>query len=130
MILTKRASAMCIFAVLFQYHEHQYPIRGHGRNFLAGPLSCARSFTDSSHHFDSRDYKLRPLMVYHSENPRACLRFPFYAFSIYAANSRNATPAYNESHLYLENLSISILHSRYVWSGYGHRKYSPIGFDK
>jgi hypothetical protein len=60
-----------ISAVLFQYHkEHQYPIRGHGRSCRAGPLSCARSFTDSPHHFDSGDYKLRPLMVYRSENTR------------------------------------------------------------
>jgi hypothetical protein len=32
----------------------------------------ARSFTDSPHHFDSRSYKLRPFMVHHSENTRAC----------------------------------------------------------
>jgi hypothetical protein len=37
-------------------------------------------------------------MVYYSENPRA--RFPFYACFIYAAIRRNATPAYNENHLY------------------------------
>jgi hypothetical protein len=61
-----------ISAVLFQYHEeHQYPIRGHGRR-CTGPLSCARSFTDSPNLFDSGDCKVWPLMVYHSENPRAC----------------------------------------------------------
>jgi hypothetical protein len=71
-------SALSHIAVLFQYHEHQYPIRGHGRSCHAGPLSCARSFTDLPHHFDSRDYKLRPLMPYHSENTRACCTFPLY----------------------------------------------------
>jgi hypothetical protein len=30
------------------------------------------------------------------------IRFPFYTFSIYAVVRRNATPAYNESHLYDE----------------------------
>jgi hypothetical protein len=60
-------------AILFQYHEeHQYPIRGHGRTCRAGPLSCARSFTDSPHHFDSGYYKSRPVMVHHSENTCAC----------------------------------------------------------
>jgi hypothetical protein len=89
-----------ISAVLFQCHgDHQYLIRGHGRSCRAVPLSCARSFTDSSRHFDSADHRLRPVMVHHSENQRTC--FPFYAFSVYAAISRNATPAYNESHLYI-----------------------------
>jgi hypothetical protein len=64
----------------------------------AAQAHCAHSFTDLPHHFDSGDYKLRPLMVYRSENSRA---FPFYAFSIHAAIRRNATPAYNESRLYL-----------------------------
>jgi hypothetical protein len=64
-------------AWLFQYHEeHQYPIRGHGRSCRAGPLSCARSFTYSPHHFDSGDYKFRPLMVFHPENALACCTFP------------------------------------------------------
>jgi hypothetical protein len=32
-----------ISVVLFQYHEeHHYPIRGHGRSWRAGPLSCAQ----------------------------------------------------------------------------------------
>jgi hypothetical protein len=30
-----------ISVVLFQYHEHQYPIRGCGRSCRADPLSCA-----------------------------------------------------------------------------------------
>jgi hypothetical protein len=64
-----------------------------------GPLSCARSSTDSPRHFESGDYKLRPLMVYHSENPRAFIRFRLYAFSIYAVIRWNATPAYNDNHL-------------------------------
>jgi hypothetical protein len=46
------------------------------QNYRAGPLSCASSFTDSPHHFDSGDYKLRPVMVYHSENQRACYTIP------------------------------------------------------
>jgi hypothetical protein len=90
-----------ISTALFQYHEeHQYPVRGHDRSCRVGPLSCARSFTDSPHHFDSGDYKFWPLVVYHSENPRACYTSPFYAFSICAAICKNTTPAYNESHLY------------------------------
>jgi hypothetical protein len=88
--------------LLFHYHgEHQYPIRGHGRSCCAGPMSCARSFTDSPNHFDYGDCKSRPLMVNHSENPRAFIRSRFYAFLMYAVISRNATPAYNESHLYI-----------------------------
>jgi hypothetical protein len=92
-----------ISAVLFQYHkEHQYPIRGHGNSCqtVLHPLSCAGSFTDSPHHFDSGDYKLRPLMVYHSKNLRAFIRFPFYAFSIHAGIRRKPNLACNESHLY------------------------------
>jgi hypothetical protein len=68
---------LCISAVSFQYHEeHQYPICSHSRSYRAGPLSCEHSFTDSPHHFDSKDYKLRPLMVHHSENPWTCYMFP------------------------------------------------------
>jgi hypothetical protein len=79
-IICAFVSAFRTSAVLFQYHEeHQYPIRGHGRNCRAGPLSYARSFTNSPHHFHSGDYKLRPLMVYHTKNIRASIRFPFYA---------------------------------------------------
>jgi hypothetical protein len=90
-----------IRGVLFQYHEeHQYPIRGHGRSCRAGPLSCARSFTESPHHLDYGYYKLRSLIVYHSENLQGFILFQFYAFSIYAAIRRKATPAYNGSHLY------------------------------
>jgi hypothetical protein len=71
-----RSSRFHISAILFQYHEeHQYPIRGHGRSCRAGLLSCARSSTDSPHHFDSGDYKLRPVMVLHLENPRECYTF-------------------------------------------------------
>jgi hypothetical protein len=81
-----RYSPFRISALLFQYYdEHQYPIRGHGRSCRACPMSCARSCTDSPHHFDSGYYKLRPDMEYHSENSRAFIRLPFYAFSVYAA---------------------------------------------
>jgi hypothetical protein len=69
-------NALSLSAILFQCHEkHQYPIRDHGKSCRAGPLSCARSFTDSLHHVDSGGYKFRPLMVYHSENIRACYTF-------------------------------------------------------
>jgi hypothetical protein len=89
--------AFSLSAVLFQYHEeHQFPIRGHGRSCRAGPLG----YTDSPHHFDTGDYKLRPLMAYHSENTRACYTFPFYGFSIHAVIRRKAYPAYNERYLY------------------------------
>jgi hypothetical protein len=92
-----------VSAVLFQYHEeHQYSIRGHGRSCYAGPLSCARSFTDSPHHFDSRDYKLRSLTVYCSENLRECYTFPVLRVFDTAAILKNATPAYNKSHLYTD----------------------------
>jgi hypothetical protein len=78
-ILVTGAFTICIFAylVLFQYHEeHQYPICGHSKSYHTSPLSCVCSFTDSPHHFDLRDYKLRPLMSYHSENPWSCYMFP------------------------------------------------------
>jgi hypothetical protein len=85
-----------VSAALFQYHEeHQYPIRGHVRSYRAGSQSCALSFTESLHHFDFREYKLRPLMVCHSENLRACCTFPFYVPDVRG----KASPAYNESHL-------------------------------
>jgi hypothetical protein len=91
-----RSPRFRISAVLFQYHEeHQYPIHDHGRSCRAGQLRSARSFTDSSHHFDSGYCRLRPPMVYHSENSRALKLFSFYVFSIYTAICRNATPAYN-----------------------------------
>jgi hypothetical protein len=73
----------CISTVLFLYHEeHQCPICSHDRSCHACPLSCICSFTDLPHHFDSGNYKLRSLMVYHSENPWAFIHFPFYAFDI------------------------------------------------
>jgi hypothetical protein len=83
-----------ISALLFQCHdEHKFPIRGHGRTHRKGRLSCARTFAHSPHHSDSGDYRLIPLMVNNSEIHRHVTRFPFYAFSIYAAIRRNA---YNE----------------------------------
>jgi hypothetical protein len=102
--LVIRAFGIRVFAYfpdLFQYHEeHQYPIRGHGRSCRAGPLSCLRSFTESRHHFDSGNYRVRPVIVCLSKNPRTFIHFPFYAFSIHAVIRRNVIPAYNESHLY------------------------------
>jgi hypothetical protein len=57
--------------VLFQYYaEHQYPIRGQVRSCHACLLSCARNFTASFLHYDSGNYKWRPVMVYHSDNSR------------------------------------------------------------
>jgi hypothetical protein len=67
----------------------------------AGPLSCACSFTDSLHHFDSGDYKLRPLMVHHSEILQACYTSPFSRVFDIHSDSRNVTPTYNEIHLYM-----------------------------
>lgn len=52
-----------------------------GRRCHADALSCACIFGDSRHHFDSRYYKLSPLMVSHSENTRTFIRLPFYAWS-------------------------------------------------
>jgi hypothetical protein len=72
-IPVKRAFAIRGFEC---HEEHQYSIRGHDNSCRASAQSCARSFTDSPHHFDSWDYKLRPLMVHHSENTRACYTFP------------------------------------------------------
>jgi hypothetical protein len=71
--------AICTFAIrgfisVSWRPSISYPRRR--RSCRAGPLSCARSFTDSPHHFDSGDYKLRPLMMYDSENPRVCYTFP------------------------------------------------------
>jgi hypothetical protein len=88
-------------AVLFQYHEeHQNRIRGQVRSCRGGPLSCARSFTDSPHHFDSADYKKKGLSWCITQKiHRHVKRFSFYAFSIHAAIHRNATPEYNESRL-------------------------------
>jgi hypothetical protein len=61
-----------------------------GRSCRACPVTCARSFPDSPHHYDSQAV----LSV------RSVL-FPFYTFSIYAAIFSNATPAYIEGHLVL-----------------------------
>jgi hypothetical protein len=46
------------------------PVTRYSRAYCAGPLSCALSPTNSPRHFDSGDYKLRPLVVYHAGNPR------------------------------------------------------------
>jgi hypothetical protein len=83
----------CIFMVLFQYHEeHQYPIHSHGRSCCAGLPSCARSFTDLLHHFDSGNYKLRPLMVYHSENSWAYHIYPVLCIFYIHGNSQEHNP--------------------------------------
>jgi hypothetical protein len=101
---------------LFQYHEeHQYPICDHGRSRHAGLLSCTRSFTDSSHHFDSRDYKLRPLMECHSENMRAHLCFLFDAFFIYMAIHRNTTPIYRVTCIALNGRMIVCVELDRMW---------------
>jgi hypothetical protein len=54
-----------LIAILFQHHEHQYPIRGHGKICHSGTLNCALNFSDTPHHSDSEDYKWTPLVVYH-----------------------------------------------------------------
>jgi hypothetical protein len=118
----------CISAYLFPYHEdHQTLIGGHDRSCRAGPLSCARSFTDSSQYFDSGHYKLRPLMVDHSENTRTFVRFPFNALFIHAAIRRNAKPAFYEIHLYLPEGEVD--HSQfYLVSKLMHRYFLPYPF--
>jgi hypothetical protein len=82
-----------ISTVLFQYHEeHQYRIRGYCRSCRAGALSCACSFTDSPHHFDFRDYKLRPLIMHQSENPRACYTVSRFTRSRYTRRFAGMQP--------------------------------------
>jgi hypothetical protein len=62
----------CISTVLFHYYEeHQYPVHGHNRSCCREPLSYTCSFADSPHHFDSGYNKLRPFIVFHSENTQA-----------------------------------------------------------
>jgi hypothetical protein len=60
----------------------------------------ARGFTDSLHHFDSGDYKVWSLMVYHSENPRVCYTFAVLRVFDIRGDSQESNPAYNESHPY------------------------------
>jgi hypothetical protein len=50
--------------------------------------------------FDYRDYKLRPLLVYHSENQRVCYAFPVLRVFDVRGDSQERKPAYNRSHLY------------------------------
>jgi hypothetical protein len=69
--------------------------------------SVARNCIDLPHHFNSGDYKYRPLMVYHEQKIQGIfVCFPFYAFSLYATIYRNATPAYNESQVYFRRLKL------------------------
>jgi hypothetical protein len=82
---------------------------GHSRSCRADALSCARSFTDSPHHFDSGDYKLRPPWRITQKIHGHITRFPSYAFSILTAIRRNATAAYNESHLFSKGLKVRSL---------------------
>jgi hypothetical protein len=103
---------LCISAFVFECREeHQCPIRGHGRSCSSGPLKCARSFTDSLHHFDSGNYKSRPYVVYHSENPPELNVSRFTSFLLrYAALRREATSTYPEDgdSMFLRNVGVSL----------------------
>jgi hypothetical protein len=84
-------------AVLFQYHEkHQYLIRG--QILVSG--TCVEPSPGLSGDVMQIISLLQRILapVWHQNG--CCYTFPFYAFSIYAAISSNATPVYKESHLY------------------------------
>jgi hypothetical protein len=77
-----------ISASLFQYHEeHQYPIHSHSRSCCAGSLNCTHSFTHIPHPFESRDYKLRPVIAYHCDNPETCYIFAVLCIFSMCSNS-------------------------------------------
>jgi hypothetical protein len=57
---------------------------------------CAHRSTDSSQHFESSAYKLRPLVVCHSERPRACYAFPFLHMVEKGGDSQKRSPEYTE----------------------------------
>lgn len=61
-----------------------------------------RAVSLMSHLFVSGHYKLWTVKVYPLENSRTIIRFPFYMFQVH----RNATPAYNENHLYTETAEL------------------------
>jgi hypothetical protein len=87
-----------IHTVLFQcYEKHQYPIRG--INFKTYYLR--RTFSRLIRECDV-DNKLGIREFWRQFNIKMAIviRFPFYAFSLYAAIHRNATPAENESRMY------------------------------
>jgi hypothetical protein len=87
-----------ISAVLFQFcEEHQYPIRGQ----ILNPITCVEPSPGLS-------WNVMQMIGLASNNSGASLTskwrllcFQIYASPIYEAICRNATPVYNESHLYL-----------------------------
>jgi hypothetical protein len=92
-----RYSCFCISTLLFQYYEeHLSYLRP---NFKACYLRQNFSrFTRKCDAYDKlsireywRQFNIKMVIV---------IRFPFYAFSLYAAICRNATPVYNECHQY------------------------------
>jgi hypothetical protein len=53
----------------------------------AGPLGCARSFIGSPHHFDSEEYKLRPLVASLRKFTSVCI-FPVLSVFDIRGNSQ------------------------------------------
>jgi hypothetical protein len=84
-----------ISAVLFRYHEHQYPIRGQ----ILKLITCVETFPGLSGN-------VMQIISWHQFNIKMTIvmRFPFYAFRYI---HRNATPVYNESRLYLMRCPLS-----------------------
>lgn len=68
-------------AVFFQCHQkHHCPVRSHGRSCCAGPLSCARGFTDWPPPFWFRGQQIKASHDVSVRNPRACFTFPVLYF--------------------------------------------------
>lgn len=59
----------------------------------------------SPHHFESEDYKLRPLVFHHSENTHKCYTFPNPRIFYTRGDSQERNPGYNESHLYRSHIA-------------------------
>jgi hypothetical protein len=89
------SSAIWIFTyVQFYFRMIGAIIYGHVRRCPAGSVSCAHSFTNSTHHSDSRNYKLMPLIVFKSAG---IYTFPILrTFNIYS-KLQERNPANNES---------------------------------
>jgi hypothetical protein len=97
-------------AVLFQYYEeHQYPIHCFISVLWGASISYPRpnfkayfprrTFSRLIRECDAHD-KLRIKEFWRQYiNMAIVICFPFYAFSLYAAIRKNATPVYNESRL-------------------------------
>jgi hypothetical protein len=89
-----------LFAALFQCHEeHQYAIRGQ----ILEPITCVEPSPRLPIRECDADDKLSIQEFWRQFNIKMAIviRYTFYAFSIYAAIRKNATPVYNESRVYL-----------------------------